>query len=280
MGTLTKKILKAREYKERAQPAARTHLGILEKRKDYKARAQEKKQKEQFLQGLRKAAANKNKDEFKFNMITQTNRRENIEKPDSFWDEGGEEQVEKPKLTKEELALATTQGLGYLMAKITAERNKIERLEAMRLVPEKPKNKHIVFVETTKEVKKFKPEEYFQTPAEALSSVHNRPRKETLESTELVVNRRVADVNEIAKERRKVDNELEARKKRLALLEEAREALEYRQKVVKGGEVVQEAKQDTQKVDDEDYKWAWELPDEVQSHKRFPDVKFKQIRKK
>lgn len=42
-----------------------------------------------------------------------------------------------------------------------------------------------MFVDDAKEAKAFKPEEYFETPAELLGRAHNRPREAQLEQAEL-----------------------------------------------------------------------------------------------
>ena len=48
-----KNIVKTRTYRERSQPAARAKLGLLEKRKDYKLRADDFHKKEDALRTLR-----------------------------------------------------------------------------------------------------------------------------------------------------------------------------------------------------------------------------------
>lgn len=59
-----------RTHKERAQPRGREHLGLLEKHKDYKERADDYKRKQKELQTLREKAAFRNPDEFYFKMTS------------------------------------------------------------------------------------------------------------------------------------------------------------------------------------------------------------------
>ena len=63
-----KHLIKTRTYRERQQPAARQHLGILEKKKDYVLRAKDFHRKEDALQKLGEKALFKNPDEYYYKM--------------------------------------------------------------------------------------------------------------------------------------------------------------------------------------------------------------------
>ena len=62
--------VKSKVHRERSQPIARQSLGILEKKKDYKIRADYQHRKTSMLQNLKLKAALKNPDEFNTRMIT------------------------------------------------------------------------------------------------------------------------------------------------------------------------------------------------------------------
>jgi|JI6StandDraft_1071083.scaffolds.fasta_scaffold726446_1 U3 small nucleolar RNA-associated protein 11 len=68
MSSTFKNRIPKRKYRERAQPAGREHLGLLEKKQDYKARAKNYHQKSDMINKLKVKANLKNEDEFYFKM--------------------------------------------------------------------------------------------------------------------------------------------------------------------------------------------------------------------
>jgi U3 small nucleolar RNA-associated protein 11 len=99
-----------RQHRERAQPANRQRLGLLEKHKDYVKRAKDYHSKEDRIRKLRQKAAERNKDEFYFGMISsKTKNGVHIQ------DRGNEAMpVDVVKLLK-------TQDVGYVRTLVSAE---------------------------------------------------------------------------------------------------------------------------------------------------------------
>jgi len=171
-----RKISKSRQknHKERSQPAAREHLGLLEKKKDYKQRADEHHKRQNTLKALKRKALSRNPDEFYFKMV-----RTKLE--------DGEHKSEDtvPTYTPDQLKLIESQDIKYVNFKRSLELKKIDRLKSslhLLDVPGRPQNKHVVFLDTKKEVKEFDAAKYLDTDPSIVDRAYNRPRLGTLAS--------------------------------------------------------------------------------------------------
>ena len=106
-----------RAKKERQQPAARAHLGILEKKKDFLARAKIFHKHEKQINSLKRQAELRNPNEFYFSMITDMK-----EKPVEYKTKSRED------FTKEQRLLLETRDMNYVMSKIVSQKRKVEKL--------------------------------------------------------------------------------------------------------------------------------------------------------
>lgn len=163
-----------RTHRERSQPQARAHLGLLPKKKDYKDRAEQFHKKERTLKALKRKALDKNPDEFYFKMV-RTKLKNGVHQTEDG----------PPAYTEEQIKLMHCQDIKYINFKRSTELKKIERLKAslhLLDVPDKPPNKHVVFVDTKKEAETFDAAKFLDTHPDLVDRVYNRPRMETLKS--------------------------------------------------------------------------------------------------
>lgn len=195
---------RARSYKERSQPQHRAHLGSLEKKKDYKLRAEHYQRKQNTLKSLKRKALDRNPDEFYFNMV-KTQKVDGVHQ---------ERESTEPVHTDAEIKLMYSQDQRYVNMKRTSELKKIEKLKStLHLLDsdEKPKNKHIVFVDSKKDVKKFNAAEYFNTHPSLVNRTYNRPTLEMLKTGFLNDTLDEDTLQEITKEKKKKYKELKKR---------------------------------------------------------------------
>ncbi|XP_074539873.1 putative U3 small nucleolar RNA-associated protein 11 [Halichoeres trimaculatus] len=194
-----RKALKSqqRNHHERSQPGFRKTLGLLEKKKDYKLRADDYHKKQNTLSALRKKALEKNPDEFYFKMV-------NIQLEDgvhTIKQEAGE-----PEMTEEQKKVMRTQDIKYVETKRVAEAKKIERLKGeLHLLDadRKQKNKHTFFVDTKKEVATFNLAKHLNTAPELLDRVYNRPTLQTLETKVIQAAADLGTVKKLAEQRKR-----------------------------------------------------------------------------
>ncbi len=224
-------------HKERSQPQHRSHLGILEKKKDYKERAIQYHKKEDQINNARKKAAFRNPDEFYFGMNNaQINddgkHRKTIE---------AEQKEFEAKVGTDTIRIMKDQDLSYIRMQRQKDTKKIERLQSSlhfidygenngKSSTTSKKRKHTIFVETKEEALKVdldKPRNEM-LPNMALRSAGNNPKDATTNTkmptvSDLVKLTKQAkkDAQRAAKARAASYSEMEARMKRVKSLERA-----------------------------------------------------------
>jgi len=161
-------------HRERPQPADRAHLGNLERKKDYRERANDFQRKRDTLKKLKRKAEDRNPDEFYFNMV-KTKKTE------------GDHQLresEEPIVTDEQKKLMATQDKRYVLFRLGKEIRKIEKLKQTLHVldSDEKHNKHTVFVDSDKEAKAFDAAKFFDTHPAFLDRAYSRPKMDSLKN--------------------------------------------------------------------------------------------------
>ena len=124
-------------HKERAQPAQRKKLGLLEKHKDYIVRAKQHHKKKDYMKVLKNKAADRNPDEFYFKM-NNTEVKGGIHKD-----------IDNGSLDTETVRLLKTQDLGYLVHKAAKDTRKIEKLKNnLHMIGDETPKSHKIFVDS------------------------------------------------------------------------------------------------------------------------------------
>jgi U3 small nucleolar RNA-associated protein 11 len=230
-------------HKERSQPQARTHLGILEKKKDYRQRAQDFHRKEDKIQAMQQKAAMRNPDEFYFGMnsaeIRDGRHRKTLQ--------ARQEETDK-SIGPETVRIMKDQDLSYVRMQKQREARKVERLKASLhfIRGEEKKRKHTVFVDSSTDADNFDVAKHFDTVPELAGRAFNRPRVETLEAkivlgtaaeTELAQQAKHAKrtAKKIARAQASAYREMEARQKRVQAMATAEAHLETEKLVAAKG---------------------------------------------
>ncbi|CAI2379306.1 unnamed protein product [Moneuplotes crassus] len=137
MSSPWKNFIPKRKYRERRQLSSRKHLGMLEKKQDYKKRAVDYHQKSKQMEKLREKVINKNPDEFYYNMINSKMVN-------------GEHKIKGSKVTDE-----FKKNLKLLDFTRMVQKKRTEKLQSqLHLVDVEKPNNHIYFVSSKKEIKR------------------------------------------------------------------------------------------------------------------------------
>jgi hypothetical protein len=169
--------IQRRNHKERAQPVEREKWGLLEKRKDYKLRAADHKQKKQKLKLLSEKARDRNPDEFSFKMMS------------SKVDKQGRKVADRGNLalSMDVVKLLKTQDAGYIRTMLQMVRKERQELEqklvleedevrALRDGDKTKSGKHRVYVDDEEEQQSFDPDSWFgkgqEIPDQAAQNEH------------------------------------------------------------------------------------------------------------
>lgn len=240
-------------HKERSQPRARNHLGLLEKKKDYKKRAKDYHAKSDLIQRLKIKAAMRNPDEFYFGM-KNAEMNANGKHTKTLQARNKEREAE---IGADAVRIMKDQDLSYIRMQKQKDSKKMERLEQnLHFIESKngDKRKHTVFVDSSEQADTFDVADHFDTVPELAGRIFNRPRKSDLEKAaalqdndndepisiteeELLKRKTVAKktAKKLAKARASAYGELEARAKRVSTLERAEAHLVTEKQVASKG---------------------------------------------
>lgn len=177
-------------HKERSQPVARQHLGILEKKKDYKVRAQEYHRKQDVLTNLRRKASARNPEEFYFGM-----HKSQVQDGVHRKLEEAEYKARLAEIGPDAVKLMKSQDLAYVRMQAQKDLKRMEKMQAsLQYLGDNPtttdgdtneqanqkKRKHTVFVSDREQALNFNVSEHFDTVPELAGRSFNRIRKSTL----------------------------------------------------------------------------------------------------
>ncbi|KHJ75071.1 Utp11 protein, partial [Oesophagostomum dentatum] len=194
----------------RFQPKSRAHLGLLEKKADYKARAKDYQEKRDTLKKLHKYAMDKNQDEYHHHMINSEIRDDG-----RHFEKKTQQQEEDSEVQKK---LSDIKDLEYVKYKLYAENKKIDQLKAELHFADPScglgASKHTIFVEDEDEAKSFDPVEFFDTDESVISRKYNRLRKKDLANKNVIGAGSKDDVKKADRLRRARYSELMKRQRR------------------------------------------------------------------
>jgi U3 small nucleolar RNA-associated protein 11 len=212
-------------HKERSQPVARQHLGLLEKKKDYKKRAVDYHRKQDKIVQLKIKAAMRNPDEFYFGMENAQMTNGKHQKKMEVRNKELEHQI-----GADAVRLMKDQDLSYVRMQKQKDSKKRERLQAsLHYLDADSKRKHTIFVESEEQAKDFDVAQHFDTIPELAGRSFNRRRTADIEKElerfdvkegDLAQKAKIArrQARALARQRKAQYGELEARALRMAVM--------------------------------------------------------------
>ena len=164
-------------HKERSQTVDRQHLGILEKKKDYKERAIDYHRKEDRIKAMKRKVSMRNPDEFYFGM-------HNSKVEDGRHRSNEDYRMLSPELIK----VMKDQDLSYVRLQKQKDIKKAEKLQSsLHLLNAEnfndvgAKRSHTVFVDSKEDALDFNVSEHFGTIPEFAGRAFSRLRKSDIE---------------------------------------------------------------------------------------------------
>lgn len=217
MSSSLKNAVKRKTHKERAQPAGRKKLGLLEKKKDYRLRAADFARKKAHLESLRLKAELRNEDEFYFGMVKAQTKN-------------GVHKVHREGPESTAVKLAERFDKAYLQAKLAHEKNLMGKLQSsLHLIgihDESSAPKLTLFIEESEDdTDDDAKADQFDENILAELPAHLQPSETTLSGS-----RKVSSLPEakMAKSTEKAYAELIRRQKRVDLLQHAIDHLDLK----------------------------------------------------
>jgi U3 small nucleolar RNA-associated protein 11 len=216
-----------KQHRERAQPTERKRFGLLEKKKDYKLRAQDYHRKQDALKNLKAKAANRNPDEYYHAMTSKKTDERGI-----LISEREEEQ-----LSNDQIKLLKTQDSNYIKTLRAEELHKLEKVQ--KGLSFKSTGKHTVFVKDVNEKLSFDAVKHFGTDKNLIGNRENRLRVKQLATNQALV--KELDENSMPKEsldkkRLKKYVQLQSLLKRSKQLQEVEERMNIQREGMKSGD--------------------------------------------
>ena len=211
-----KKYIPRRKYRERSQTERRKKLGFLEKKKDYKIRAEDYHMKEKKYKNLKEAARTRNPDEFYHKMIkAKIIDGEHVQFPD-------DKNLEQKLVTNTQFINL----VNFKKSQLEKEAEKMKvRLQLNKNIFEGGnKSKHTLYYEDEDE---FLEEKQKEKEQEFLNKKRNLNKEEDNEIHE--------EEQKLTPENKQLINTYKQRKKHIKQLEQISQGLQEQKELLKGG---------------------------------------------